>query len=153
MDDTLWVLQWAGNWKSGLGKAAHIKHQKERKFYTTIAKRAHAIELKRALGLGGCGRAWGDRTRDLTGINYDRAEGRTTSYGASASNGTQTVRTALAYVHIRLADGMGPVQCQGRCVLLAKFNWPANSANLQSQGLATTDTVAQQSGCTVWMWV
>lgn len=40
-----WELEkWAGQGQAGLG--AHIKHQKERKFYTTIAKGAHAIELK-----------------------------------------------------------------------------------------------------------
>lgn len=70
-----------------------------------------------------CGRAWGDGTRDLTGINYDT--GSRTSAGAYAgrmtwdSDGPPDKRMC-SHPGFRWA-GAAPrwtmLQCQGRCVL------------------------------------
>lgn len=136
---TLYEYSGARTWTK-LG--AYIKQPKKRKFYTAIVRAQNWIKTGRALrGSGGCvgsalqswerGRAWGDGTRDLTGINYDT--GSRTSAGAYAyrmtwdSDGPHGNRMCS---HPGLPLGSAPrwtLQCQGRCVP-GKIKLTSNSA-------------------------
>lgn len=99
---------------------AYIKHPKKRKFYTAIVRAQNWIKTGTtargreragrwrgsALQSWQCGRAWGDGTRDLTGINYDT--GSRTSAGAYGGRMTwdSDGRPANACARIRASVGL-----------------------------------------------